>query len=191
MKTKIFLIIVVTALIVAHPARADTEWYSGHHGINDGDVYGEIWMYNDSTADMWGGDVFQLGALDSSRFDMFGGIMDRLMVRGNSVVNIHNGELNQLAIYTSGYYKYYDDDNTYEYIYDNGLVNLHAYDVVYHAADGNGSGWIDGRYIANDQYFVFDGISPSVYASHINIVPEPATFLLLGLGSLVLRKKRS
>ncbi len=114
--------------------------------------------------------------------------MDYLMVRGNSVVNIQSGELNQLAIYTSGYYKYYDD-NTYEYIYDNGLVNLHAYDVDYHPI-GETDGWIEGKYIANDQYFVFDGISPTSYTSHINVVPEPSTLLLLSTGGLLVRRRR-
>jgi hypothetical protein len=184
------IITILTVIIlcgVCH-VQADIVWDSGHHEIFDGDVYWEIWMENDATADMWGGDVYQLGTFDSSNFSMYGGTMDRLMVRGNSVVNIHSGELNQLAIYASGYYKYYDD-GTYEYIYDKGLVNLYAYDVVYHPI-GETNGWIDGKYIANDQYFVFDGISPTSYASNINIVPEPATILLLLPSVFLLRKKR-
>jgi hypothetical protein len=186
MKTQIKSIItVILILFCACPLQADTEWYSGHHEIFDGNGYGEIWMHNDATADMWGGYVFQLGTFDSSNFSMYGGTMNRLMVRGNSVVNIHSGELNQLAIYTFGYYKYYDD-NTYEYIYDNGLVNLYAYDVVYHPTDEY-SGYIEGKYINNDQHFTFNtGLSD---ISHINIVPEPATLLLLSLGGLLLRKK--
>jgi hypothetical protein len=181
MKTKIFTILAVGMLFVVCPVQADTVWTSGHHEIFDGDFYGEIWMHNDATADMFGGDVIQLGALDSSSFSMYGGTMDRLMVRGNSVVNIHSGELNQLAIYESGYYKYYDD-GTYEYIYDNGLVNLYAYDVVYHPTDEY-NGYIEGKYINNDQHFTFNtGLSDT---SHINIIPEPATVLLLSLGGLM------
>lgn len=188
MKKAILTLIMVIILSGTFAANADTEWYSGHHEINDGDVYGEIWMHNDATADMWGGDVFQLGTLDSSELSMYSGTMDYLLVRGNSIVNIHSGDLNRLIVYTSGYYKYHEDDGTYEYIYDNGLVNLYAYDVLYHATNGNG--WIDGKYIANDQYFVFEDISPTVYTSHINIVPEPTTFLLLGSGGILLRKRR-
>ncbi len=149
---------------------ADTDWTSGHHEIYDGDSYGEIWMYNYATADMWGGDVLQLGALDSSEFSMFGGTMNYLLVRHNSVINIYGGDLDYMVIYN-----------------ENGLVDLHAYDVVYHPT-GGGEGYMDGKYFLNDDYFSFD--VDEVDLSHINVVPEPTTFLFLGLGTLLLRKKR-
>jgi len=36
--------------------QADTVWESGHHEIFDGNIYSEIWMYNDCTLDIFGGD---------------------------------------------------------------------------------------------------------------------------------------
>ena len=145
-------------------------WTEGYHQINPGDVYGEIWMENDATADMFGGDVFQLGALDSSRFDMFGGMMDYLLVRHDSIINIHGGTLSDLVIYD-----------------ENGLVNLFAYDVAYHPT-GGGEGWLGGKYLIDDQYFTFN--VDEVDLSHINVIPEPATFLLLLPGMLILGKRR-
>jgi hypothetical protein len=85
-------------LCVVCPVRADTVWDSGHHEILDGETYNEIWLLNDATADMLGGDVFQLGTLDTSRFNMFGGTMDILMVRYDSIVNIYGGTLSLLNI---------------------------------------------------------------------------------------------
>jgi hypothetical protein len=119
-KKKILICMVVVLLSGTYPAWADTVWDSGHHDILDSESYHEIWLLNDATADMWGGDVFQLGALDSSRFDMFAGTMNMLMVRYNSIVNIYGGTLSFLHVYP-------DED---------GLVNLYAYDVVYHPPGG-------------------------------------------------------
>jgi hypothetical protein len=170
-KKEIITILTVIILCGVYQVQADTVWDSGHHEIVDGDVYGEIWMLNDSTADMWGGDVFQLGALDTSRFSMFAGMMDILMVRYDSIVNIYGGTLSFLHVYPD----------------ENGLVNLYAYDVVYHPT-GNGGGWMEGNYIGNDQHFSFNIGEPET--SHINIVPEPTTILLLCLGSILFRKKR-
>lgn len=172
-RKKILTILAVVVFLGVCPVKADTVWETGHHEIFDGDVYGEIWMLNDSTADMLGGDVFQLGALDASRFNMFAGMMDILMVRYDSVVNIYGGTLGSLNVYPD----------------ENGLVNLYAYDVVYHPTGGGGYDypWMGGRYLSNDQNFAFM-LAPSAL-SHINIVPEPATILLLGIGSLLFRKK--
>jgi hypothetical protein len=155
------------------PAQADTEWYSGHHEIVDGNVYGEIWMYNDCTADMCGGEVFQLGALDSSRFNMFGGTMDILLGRYDSIVNIHGGDLNSAGLA------------------EKAVMNLYAHDVVYHPTDGGddwSTGWLEGKYCANDEYFVFEFSTHD--DSYLNVIPEPATLLLFGLGGLFLKRGR-
>ncbi|MCJ7728990.1 MAG: PEP-CTERM sorting domain-containing protein [Sedimentisphaerales bacterium] len=176
-KKKILICLMVVLLSGTYLALADTGWDSGHHYILDGETYGEIWMYNDATADMLGGYVYQLGALDSSRFNMFAGTMDILMVRYNSIVNIYGGTLGSLNVYLD----------------ENGLVNLYAYDVAYHPTGGgyyHDCPWMGGKYIGNDQDFAFV-LSPAA-TSHINIIPEPTTLLLLGTGliSLLARDKR-
>jgi hypothetical protein len=158
-------------LCVVCPVRADDVWDFGHHDILDGDTYGEIEMSNDATADMWGGDVFELRALDNSRFNMYGGTMDILMVRNNSIANIYSGAISFLDIHS-------DNDI---------LVNLYAYNVIYHPTEGN-NGWMEGNYVRNNQHFAFNIGAPDI--SHINIVPEPTTILLLSLGSILLRNKR-
>jgi hypothetical protein len=102
---------------------------------------------------------------------MFAGTMGTLMLRYDSVVNIYGGSLSLLHAYPD----------------ENGLVNLYAYDVVYHPTVGS-NGWMEGRYIRNDQHFTFNTGLPDI--SHINVVPEPATLFLLGLGGLLARKIR-
>ena len=129
-------IILMILLFGARPVQADTVWLSGHHEINDGDTYWEIWMYNDATADMFGGDVVQLGALDSSEFNMFGGTMNTLLGRHNSTVNIYSGNLSSVGLA------------------ENAVMNLYAYNVVYHPTGGGNDwsvGWLEGHYINNDK----------------------------------------
>jgi hypothetical protein len=64
------------------------------------------------------------------------------------------------------------------------LLNLYAYDVTYHETGGYyDRGWIEGRYIDDDLYFNFDFVESDSF-SHITIIPEPATILLLGLGAI-------
>jgi hypothetical protein len=49
-------------------------------------------------------------------------------------------------------------------------------------------GWLEGKYIGSNEYFSFDFATYD--NSHISIIPEPATILLLGIGSILFRKKR-
>lgn len=163
------LIIAVIVLLGYGQVWAE-DWDSGHHDIFNGETYGEIGLFNDATADMWGGSVYELGTFDTSRFNMYDGTMNRILGRYNSIVNIYGGTIIDVGLA------------------EDALVNIYSYDVIYHYTAGyNDRGWIEGKYIHNDQNFTFDFATYD--NSHINIVPEPATFLLLGLGAIFIKKK--
>ena len=169
MKTKIAIVIELILLLKAQPMQADTVWTSGHHDILEPDVYGEIYMYNDATATMIGGDVYKLEIYDLTAFDMLGGEMDLLYVHDDTTINIYSGTLSALGAT------------------ENASVDLYAYDVIHHPTGGHfDRGWLEGNYLLNDLYFTFDLNHLDTF-SHINVVPEPTTVFLLALGGLLSR----
>lgn len=153
MKTKICIIIVLTILIGVCPAQADTVWLSGHHEIIDGDLYGEIYIYNDVTLDMFGGEVYKLETFNVSAFDMLNGQMDMLLAWDDSTVDIFGGDLGVLLSAESS------------------SVYLYAYDVIYSPDGGDWSGGqLMGKYYSDDTLFSVDLMSPETY-SHITVIP--------------------
>ena len=170
-RKEILTILVGMMLVGVYPAKADLVWTSGHHEIREGDVHAEIYMYNDATAKMVGGDVLKLEVSDAGRFEMLGGEMIDLRLHDSSVADLHGGVLDRLGITESGH------------------LNLYGYDITYHETGGHyDRGWIEGTFIASDSYFNFDFVEPGTF-SHINVVPEPATLLLVGIGTIFLKKR--
>jgi hypothetical protein len=177
-------------LAAACQVQGDTEWYSGHHGINDGDLYGEIRMYNDCTLDILGGDIGYVWAFNDTITNWYDGEMSYFVANDNSIVNIYGGKvLITLGAEENGIVNLYSSALIEKVsLWDNAILNLYAYDVIHHTTGGySNDGWIEGKYILDNHQFSIDMIKDSF--SHINIIPEPTSFLLLGLGGLLLRKR--
>jgi len=188
---KIILVILVafagTCPVLAYP---DKDFYSSDE-INDGDYWSNVNIYgNDTVVDMFGGWVGNLTTHNQSIFNVYGGSVDFLLTSSDSsfiniddsidigtitveefgTVDIHSGSINALSA-------------------TGGSINLYAYDITYDPTGGSfGEGELTGRYYKNDNFFAYD-LHEGVYP-YITVIPEPATFLLVGLGGLLLRKKR-
>lgn len=154
----------------------DMNWTSGDLKITlaQWSTIDKLQAYNNVTVEMYGGGGNQFYMYDNSSLTMYGGSINYLYLYDNATVSIFlNSYMNTL---------YIDPAST-------GWVKLYAKNVTFEALGGNpGQGTLYGNWLAGG-YFGFDLTGNGAY-SHIQIVPEPATLIMLCIGGLALRKKR-
>ena len=193
MKIKAILTILMCLFIyLMYPVKTEASWTEGHYEIYPGDVYGELEIYNDVTLDIFGGDIYQLYTFDTTLTNFYDGTIDYLWSRENSIVSIYDGVINMLGLRENSIVNLYGGHVATFTAHPSefAILKLYAYDVTYHTSGGYwNDGWIEGKYILYDQPFRFDIYGDDSF-SHVNIVPEPATMMLLGLGSLLVIRKR-
>jgi len=173
-KKIIFMILIILAMLAeTNLARADLVFDSGYNIFDDSyPYYDEVWVINDAHLDVLGGAMWKLELMNYATANIYNGDIECLFIQGNTVVNIHAAG-DTLEMFAAG---------------NESLAYLYAYDVTYHPTGGlKGDGWIEGIYISNDAPFSFSFYNDVSY-SHVNIVPEPTTFVLFGLGGFLLAR---
>jgi len=190
MKTKIWLIIAAAILLATCPGKADLVFDSGYNIFDDNDpYYDEVWVINDAVLDVLGGAMWKLELSDFATANIHGGDIDLLALNHNTIVNIYSGYIDLSSIQDSAVVNIHGGTLDYFAAAESSLAYLYAYDVTYHPTGGlENEGWIEGKYYLSDAPFSFSFYNDFSY-SHVNIVPEPTTFLLLGIGGLLLRKR--
>ena len=169
MKTKTVFLLTLF-LVLPSSSLADEVWNFGHHEILGGDVYGEIYMYSDATATMYGGDVYKVETYEGSAFDFLGGEMDLLYVHDNSKLAIRGGDLFGLGAT------------------QDAEIKLYAYDVVHHPTGGHfDRGWLEGWYNTDDAYFRYE-LNHTGTIDHITIIPEPTALIFILTGGCLARR---
>ena len=146
-------------------------------------------MYDSSTLNIYGGTLWLfLQTYDSSTVNLYGGIIDSMSIGfgGNSILNVYAG-------YVSAWVGDIQVEQT-------ATVNIYGYGFEYNPYGK----WMlpipegeDGRWVSELTGYSFEGDPIDLWglpdpATHdnINLIPEPMTLFLLGLGSLGLLRIR-
>ena len=188
--TKLQTIISIAAIIIllSLPSNLCAEpviWTSGDYEIrNDNEWYHiiELQTYNDVTVEMFEGtSVNQFSMYNNSELTIYNGTIHYLYLYDNAMASLLAGDIPGLF--------YIDPASTVQ-------VKLYAYDITlepyYYPSNPSWVGYtLYGRWLNNDYDFninlvsVGDGV-----LSHVQIIPEPITLLLLGLGALAGLRRR-
>ena len=206
----VLVMMMVLALGVCGNVRAEITWDSGHHIYSEGSedyVYmyneasaeitgGEIWefyMYNSTTADISGGYVSILLGQDTSHVDVYDG-SDIGLLRPNdfSTANVFGGEINHLFVLGNSTTNVYGGNFAMGFsANDSALIQMYVQDYNWDPEGGSSSsfGLLTGTWLNSGESFLIDHVALSAF-DNIVFVPEPSMILLLGLGSLVLRMKK-
>ncbi len=180
--------------------------------------YGEyVSGWGNSTIDISGGSLWEFTAYDNCQVTVTGGDTSSLYLEDNSSLNMSGGWHRVVAhqnntVSVTGGYLYQSNyaggastmDITGGYIIDDiaadgeAVITIYGTDFNYDYGEvpvgnpikwsqfsGNITGYIGGTNYVSFNYYVFDNAS-IVLAP----IPEPTTLFLLGLGAVILRKRR-
>ena len=151
--------------------------------IQNGNEYDFVSVRNDAIVDMTGGVITnKLTANDYSTVNIFNGSVGLIEAWNHSTVNLY-------GVTISEYLKAYGTEDL--------VISIYGYGFEYDTLVGNyGGGQLTGFWF-DDTPFSIDlfgdpggpGGAPIDTYSHITLIPEPATILLLGLGGFLIRKR--
>jgi len=116
--------------------------------------------------------VFNVGAGGFGIFNIYGGSIGQLIANENSIVNLMGGTV-----------------TTYIGAELSATINVFGHDLAKTNTGGTyGYGQVTGYWQDNSPFTI--NLAGSGAYSVTNLIPEPATFLLLGMGAFLLRKSK-
>ena len=171
-----------------------------------GDV-DSIGTYDASTVNVTGGHVSTLDAREFSTANISGGFVYGLHAKNNSIINfsddasgasigardfgmlnMYGGTTDLIGVIDSGTLNLYGGLITESLgAWNDAVVNIYGYDFNYDPMGGSRDGGQLTGFWLDSTAFIIDLYGTETY-SNINLIPEPATFLLFGLGISLLKK---
>ena len=167
-------------------------------------------LYNSSTVNVYEGALIGLGSgilmdmYDSSTLNIYGGTVGLfLYTHDSSTVNLYAGLLGISYIFDSSTVNVYAghvEDWIHNIVVEpTATVNIYGYGFEYtpygywmEPIGGIGEGWWITKltgYSFNGAPIIIEGLPDPATNDNINLIPEPTTVLLLGLGGLALLRK--
>jgi len=158
--------------------------------LNVVDGSAEVQAFDDSTINISGGDIHLATAINNTTINFLtSDYTDALITEDSATINMQGGSVERIIARDSGTSNLHAGSVTdYLTAYDSTVVNIYGYDLV---KTGSGGSYGDGQvygYWMNDAPFLINLRGVDAY-SHINLVPEPCTLVLVGVGALLVRRK--
>lgn len=157
-------------------------------------IYGQagVGAFDYSIINIYGGTHWTTYASDKGTVNFSGDATSgHLLAAGFGVINMIGGTVESLRASGSGTLNlYYGQVTDYLGTWNDAFVNIFGHDLGKTNVGGKyGRGQVYG-FLLDDSHFVIDFYTPEAY-SHVNLIPEPSTIVLLGTGSvaMILRKK--
>jgi len=161
--------------------------------VIDGYAYATLSM-DSSAVNIRGGEVMYPHSHNSSTTTVSGGECYSIIAHDSSAVNLTGGDVTYLAAFNSSTVDLTGGTLTNLSGYDSSVINIYGSDFFVSNTGGNrGNGYITGNWLNGTPFNISIYNNPAYgdnTISHINLVPEPATLLLLGIGGFMLRRKR-
>ncbi len=199
MKTKIITVILILLSISPVQAVYHIDFTEGYNQLDTTERVEHVYVFNDAILDVvncnlgdltgynntlinwYYGDIFTFGVSDNSIANIYGGNSNKtnfnIIVGGNGTINLYDMSKDG-AFLTINFYPG-----------QNGKLNIYARDVVYTPYSNDSGGILSGQFLT-EKGTSFSIRTPDDPFSHINIIPEPSTLLLLGTGCLLLRRRK-
>ncbi len=154
-----------------------SSWGSGNFNLNGGSYQGTLgsWEYGHNVLNAGQLTVTLASFYDYVITDVYGGNItwDFMSLHGYSVLNIYGGDIG----FNNGFN-----------LHEAAEINVYYSSIIRHKPEDPHS-LIIGYHLLDGSEFMLDQFTQSEI-DQINFVPEPATFLLLGLGAVMLRRRR-
>ena len=166
--------------------------------LNFYDGQADIGALNFSVINMYGGDIGYIDAYNYAVVNFFesnestslsAGDFTNIYVNGGSIGNLHAHQSGTIYVY-SGYMTGHAGATSIITANDFSSIYIYGYDLFKTSSGGTyGYGQVYG-YLTDDTYINIDLYNSEAY-DHIYLIPEPATFALFGIGSLMLLRKNN